>query len=476
MKKLMYLAGAIFALGLTLSSCNKKPVVNINDIVENGFYVVGDATGVKDLATQGAGDLSFGNGLNEVGQVMRDGMYEKYVVLEAGKEFEFIKKEGEKKISYGAQLAYGELQTEGQPIMGYKGSLVENVKMKVTETGLYHIVLDFNEDGALNNVGGAQVILAKVNAWGVRGGMNNWGFTEGKQEGYTWTWENQELSAGAAFKFDYSNGWKINLDDAGLVKANTNLGADCKQGGGDISVAEGGLYKITLAFNVKGGDIANSYTYTVEKTGEVAVKDYSNVELELVGDAIAEQEGAKADPSNWNWGNVISMGKPAVNGNVYTWTVNVNLLASGGFKARTINAEAQGDIQGFDLGIDGNNATVAADGNYNVVVTIDGKADTKKLEIFAGDAQGITITGVVPADWIKCNLWAWYKVDGVDTNVFAAWPGQLLVIRDGVVSYTFAPNVTEVYVIFNNGDGVQTNDLGPFTENTNIVIADNIKQ
>ena len=45
--------------------------------------------------------------------------------------------------------------------------------MKVSETGLYHIVLDLNQ---ANDLAFPQIVVAKAD-YGVRGGMNSWGFS-----------------------------------------------------------------------------------------------------------------------------------------------------------------------------------------------------------------------------------------------------------------------------------------------------------
>lgn len=464
----MSLAVAAF----TLSSCNnEKKDQDFDNIVENGFYVVGEAGGYTDLNVL----CQFAPGRNEADDnKLRDGMYEKYIVLEAGKSFYFAKKEGELIVNYGAQLQEAMLPTDAQEVPGYKGSLAENIQMSVKETGLYHIVLDFDQDEKLKNVGGAQIVIAKVDHWGIGGSINGWGYAQcDKAENYVYTWENFEFTEGAEFKFKNLGAWKLNLDDAELVKANTNIGKDGVPGGDNIKVEEGGLYTVTLTYKLAKGDIGESFAYTLTKTGEVAFKDYSAVNLELVGDAVADQEGASKCPEDaWNWGNVLPLGTPTQTGDVFTWTkVGVKLLAAGGFKVRTINAQPQGDIDAFDCGIDGGNATVAADGDYTIIFTVNGKTGAMNLQIIEGAEQGITVTGVVPAGWEKCYLWAWTA----DGDVFAAWPGQQLEIKDGKASYTFLPTVKSVSVIFSNGDGAQTNNIENITADQEIDIQANLK-
>lgn len=366
MKKILYFALAI-AGALFLSSCEKKSSVDLNAL-PNGFYV--SETG-KDLLAENAMD----QGVNEVDQTARTGMYELYTVLEAGKNYQFTNKKGSNADVYSANLEYGEtaIVTDNHEIAGYKGSLVSEGSFKVNETDLYHIVLDFNEDGKLSDVGGAQCIIVPVE-WGVGGTFNSWGFQAGKRDGLTWTWEGIEVSGDSKFKFKHNDCWKINLDIANLVKANTNLGQDCVVGGADIAAEKIGLYKVTLTYI--GGEssaTADRFKYTLELTTPL-VKDYTNCELELVGNGVT---GGTTDTSSWGWGNVYSIGKPAKNGYVYTWSAKgVELSAAGEFKIRTIGAAESGGIY-LEFGVDGKNMKVETDGNYDVTFSIDAETDKK---------------------------------------------------------------------------------------------------
>lgn len=288
MKKFGIFVAALVA-AVTFTSCdgNKTNGPDLNQL-PNGFYV--SEAGV-DLIEANAMD----QGINEVDQTARTGMYEKYIVLEAGKKYEFVNKKGAVADKYGAALEYGEelIVTDNVNVPGYKGSLAENATVEVTETGLYHIVLDFNEDGNLSEVGGAQCIMVPVK-WGVRGAMNGWGFTEGeKTADNTWEW-NCTIETAGAFKFAHSNAWKINLDIANLVKANTNLGADCLPGGADIPL-ERAEYKITLEFVGPAATTQESYKCTVEKTGELEVLDPSTFVYSFIGSITDANWGVDTD-------------------------------------------------------------------------------------------------------------------------------------------------------------------------------------
>lgn len=288
MKKFFWFLG-IAALAFSVVACDKdekKP--DVNNITEDGFYVVGEATGMSTVTKE----LTMAVGINEAAkQTQRAGMYEKYIVLEGGKDFTLAYVKGGEQIAYGATLAEftPELGDDGKPVGTiyeenpatgvFKGSLVIGdaaPKMKVSATGLYHIVLDLNEDGVLAD---AQIVLCPVTL-GVRGGMNSWGFTAleataASNAGITYTLSGQELASGGEFKFAYNNAWKITLDAEGKVKANTNLGKDCKPGGDNIAVTEGaGVYKITLTYKLAEGDIANSFNYEIVQESASAAPEH----------------------------------------------------------------------------------------------------------------------------------------------------------------------------------------------------------
>lgn len=220
-----------------------------------------------------APEYAMDKGLNEADQMYRIGMYEKYMVLEAGKAYEFIYRNKSNVYSYGASLEYGEelIATDNTEIAGYKGSLTGNTSFKVNQTRLYHIVLDLNEDGLLSDVGGAQCIIVPC-LWGIRGNMNDWGYTEGTQTGNKFEWKDVHIDYYGYycdFKFAYGNAWRINLDIANTVTANTNLGVDGIRGGGNISINETGIYDITLEYTGLAQTVQESFKYTIERTGDL---------------------------------------------------------------------------------------------------------------------------------------------------------------------------------------------------------------
>ena len=315
MKKFCIFAAALVA-AFTFTSCEEKPNGPDLNALPNGFYV--SEAGV-DLIEVNAMD----QGINEVDQTARTGMYEKYIVLEKGKKYEFVNKKGANADKYGAALEYGDslIVTDNHEVAGYKGSLAANTTVEVTETGLYHIVLDFNEDGNLSDVGGAQCIIVPV-VWGVRGAMNRWGFTAGEKaaDSYKWEW-NCTIETAGAFKFAHSDAWKINLDIANLVKANTNLGQDCLPGGADIAL-ERAEYKITLEFVGPAATTQDSYKCTVEKTGELPVLDPATFVYSFIGSV------------KGNWDTDIDLAYVSKEGDHYVFEAKNLDFAAGEFKIR----------------------------------------------------------------------------------------------------------------------------------------------
>lgn len=308
MKKVSFLLSALALFAVSFTSCKStEPEV----IIEDGFYVAGAATGAEALNV----DYRLSPGINEaeidVAKQKRAGMYEKYVALEANKEFNLLLKEGTVETRYGATLANKELKGENdqagsaeKPFIIQKGSLVSGASapaLKVSKSGLYHIVLDLNLDKALDLTGGAQVIIAPVE-WGVRGINGDWGWKKMKSptafNRTELTWDTTIVATkDGKYKFAYGGGWKIQLDDAGKVKANTNLGVDNVQGGADISIDKGDNVKITLKWNLKSGEISKSYT-TATTAAKWYFDEVAKAKFSLIGSAFNNAGGT---PAAWDY-------------------------------------------------------------------------------------------------------------------------------------------------------------------------------
>ena len=382
MKKIFCLFGiAAMALSVVMCKPEEKPGPDVNNITEDGFYVVGEATGLSEVTAA----LTMANGINEANnQTPREGMYEKYIVLQSGKDFTLAYVNGGQQTAYGATLS--EFKADlSDPVYDsnpadavFKGKLVVGdsaPKMTVSKTGLYHIVLDLNKAGDLDD---AQIVLCPV-TMGVRGGMNSWGFdaleaSTPSNDGITFTLSGQEMAAGAEFKFAYNSAWKITLDKEGKVKANTNLGQDCKPGGGNIAVTEGaGAYKITLTYKLAAGDIANSFSYKTELESASSAPETMYM--------IGQQFG------DWKWedpGVVELSGIPSGVG--YFWCTRY-FEADKGFKFCSTKAW-NGDFTGAGTAgytVNDGNCWVPADGFYTVFVN----GNDNSVEVYPAEVYGI---------------------------------------------------------------------------------------
>ncbi len=377
MKKVLLLALAIVSLFAV--SCNKNNGdIDWDKVTVNGFYVAGPATGSDEIKPE----CVMVAGVNEAveGKPVRDGMFEKYIVLEADKEFYLLYNDGGNKSRYGANLAefvtpeeeaYGD-----NPASVLKGAMVKGDKapaMKVSKTGLYHIVLDINKTGDLDAAGGAQILLLDASDFGVRGGMNGWGFTSSdpkptfSNDGTTFTFKDQELAKNGEFKFSTGNYWKVTLDDAGKVKAEVSLGETGsglglanREGRGDnnIVVDKGGKYDITLTFKLAQGGFDKNFTYTVTCTQESTAPEtmYMN--------------GAQWGGDSWDWNaeTIVEL-VPVWGAPGYFWCTRW-FDASKGFKfcsQKAWNGDFTGDgTKGYTVN-DGN-CWVAENGFYTVLV------------------------------------------------------------------------------------------------------------
>lgn len=294
LKRFSLLAAALALVFSGFTSCKSDDEPEV--IIEDGFYVTGDATGSSSLSV----NYRMGSGLNEVSKEKRAGMYEKYVALEANKDFTLLLKAGTVETKYSAVLS--EFNTNGendQPTVTLlRGDLVSGTAataMKVTKSGLYHIVLDLNTVGDLAK---PLIIVAPVE-WGVRGVNGDWGWKKMKSptafNRTTMVWDTIIATTSASeFKFAYGGGWKIQLDDAGLVKANTNLGTDMVPNGANLNMPKGTDIKVTLTWNLATGEISKSYAMAI--TGNIIIEDPKTFVVGFSGNAFGSNT---TPPAEW---------------------------------------------------------------------------------------------------------------------------------------------------------------------------------
>ena len=103
MKKLLYLLSAV-ALMAGVTACegnnNEGPTPN-GPIAFDGFYIYGEAVGTQEFLAVN----QMAAGSNEVVKALREGMFEKYIWLEGGKDFSLVENKAGNKVFYGAELA-----------------------------------------------------------------------------------------------------------------------------------------------------------------------------------------------------------------------------------------------------------------------------------------------------------------------------------------------------------------------------------
>lgn len=273
MKRIVLFLSAL-ALGLSFTACSDKgDDFDFSTALEDGCYVSGPATGYDKLVKETMMVI----GINEAAdKTPRSGMYEKYIVLEKDKEFYLVWKNGKQEVKYGADLEVydASIYDENPEENMYRGELVtvNAPAMTVSETGMYHIILDLNLEGDLPM---PQIVLAPCN-WGIRGAGDN-GTTrfvdndpvvEGKK--WTWSMKGVELVTDRNFKFVHCNGWKVNLDAAGTVKAETSFGAGLQYSMDNIAVETPGKYNLTLTYELKAGATSESFSYTADLVEYIA--------------------------------------------------------------------------------------------------------------------------------------------------------------------------------------------------------------
>ena len=399
MKKLSSFLCGLAVLGMMFTSCNPDdPQPPIENIVEDGFYVVGEAAAIASLEAEGAAAAIMANGTNEnAANAAREGMYEKYIALEGGKPFQLVLKEGAVETVYGAELAEVALSGNDQPeITVQRGKMVEGTTMQVPADGLYHIVLDLNKDGKLDLTGKEQIIVVPVD-WAVTVSNNDVQATNVEVKSATeivWSWDAVEIKPSDWFKFkDFVTGWKIQLDDAGAVKAHTNMGTDENgkliNGTGNLPAVEKyGKYAITLTYKLAKGQVGNSYEYTINLVEEL-VPEYPET-MYMIG----------AEFGNWDWASEGIVSLAPVHSHEGMFWCTRQITAGQGFKFCSVK-EWNGDfatLGNSEVTVEGGNLVVAENGLYTVVVDLAGnKVSVKKAEVYGmGDVFGGWDAGKYP--------------------------------------------------------------------------------
>lgn len=209
-------AAALFLVSAVIFvSCKKdKDDPDPQIQVEDGIYIVGNGTALTDYNIKGL----LKSTRNEVNQSDRSELMEIYIAVKAGSDgFNIKKVAGATRITYGPGSDFtvvGEEERIGdEPQLDFwRGSYVESATpFTVPADGLYHVVID-------TEVG--KVAVIPVQFWGLIGAATSGGWSNDTKiypKGFdlnTMTFEADNITMTKAdFKFRYSSGWKVVIDD-----------------------------------------------------------------------------------------------------------------------------------------------------------------------------------------------------------------------------------------------------------------------
>lgn len=497
MKKIALFMSAMALM--VFASCDKNDGPNLDDVVEDGFFVAGPATGSEELQAK----FMMTAGFNEVTKAPRDGMYEKYIVLEAGKEFYLTLNEAGESLRYSADLQNIDLGDEEHKTNGVyadnprivirKGRLVEGPEapaMTVEKTGLYYILLDLNKEGDLEF---EQIVVCPCEFM-LKGGIGDKAMeltVDGDKYIYTYTGSGHQDPTN--FKFACCNGWKITLDVDGNVKSETSLGVGLKPNGGDIPLNPGDDIKIILTFQAASGAHSNSFSYQLVNV----VENYGPADFTVgLSGALHSSVAEWATPSGVTKG-VYNETESNANTGTYVYEVTGCPIKNGAeFKMRRdgdwVGAGASYlKVEGVEVSGSDNLKFEGEAGLYNIKITIvwDGTATQSYTAVFTkvGD---LPVEEVVPTETVVFTvkvkkslalenpcLYTWYGETSKKGT--GDWPGTALAnpTEDGdyyvySCDVTVDEGTTEVNYIVNgkvNGENKQTADA-TVTLSENVVV------
>ena len=384
--KTLVIMAALFGV-ITLNSCKDDEEVTPaeEELVEDGFYIQGPSSAYAGYDIK----ATLSSTRNEVLQEDRATLLEIFVALKAGDGFNIMQVAGNERTSWGPGTDWASAMggNEEPQVDIQRGAIATTAtRFTVPTDGLYHVVIDTETGkGAVVPVEWGFIGQSTPGGWS---GDTKFDAPAFDMTTMTWSITGVEMGGGE-WKFRYSGGWKVEIDttiDLGDgkkgVKFNTNFGNDAAGAafagalvpGGDNYTDASGVYDVSMTWTAGSGHTA---VYT--KTGDLPARDFSAVEVGLIGDGV--QDG--------NWDGELFATTPAKDGDVYTWAYNgVQLASAGGFKLRTagtwddINEGYSDIVTGPDAGDiqdNGGNMQAKADGTYDIVFTIDAAAETKSI-------------------------------------------------------------------------------------------------
>ncbi len=365
----------------------------------DGLYLTGTATPYQEIVLPAL----FEAGINSNTNTTQEGLYEKYVMLEAlqnGFNFVFIEE--------GLETTLGPSTVEFIPTNGennqpdiiiQKGTLQSSDAFMVQEDGFYHIIVDM-----VTNT----YVIAPVPYWGLIGTSTPGGwitdfvmeFIE-DNDGIRFEALNAPMQTGE-FKFRYGGGWVLEIDGENL-HVSTNFGGIITGELPDLSttiIRNGPPYHISQeikgSYDVKLHWTADAgFTSQLTKTGDLELIDYSQTELGLIGESLI----VNGQPHGWS--STIMLQTPEqIENTTYRWTFEQVELAKdySGFKIREGQSWG-GIVVGYHdallLGFANYKFTLNNDENfiplesgfYDIILEIDALTDARKMYFYREDIE-----------------------------------------------------------------------------------------
>ncbi len=372
MKKIKFISMCLVALSMSFYSC-KPEEVTPPEVVEDGFYISGDASAYSTLTVTGAFKATPVENDNNSARV---GLLEKYVALETGKTFTITEVAGTTKTVNGPGAGFASVvQVAANDEMGatiQQGKYAAGGTFTVPKSGLYHVIIDKQT---------TTVVILPVASWATIGGATPLGWTDNvmaakgafSKDSMVFEIKDLVLTTGE-YKFRHSGAWKQTIVLTPLIKVNTNFGgtsmATLVPGGANLALAtaDNGKYTVTARWTKDKG-----MKISMVKTGTVVVDLYP-ANLYIVG----------SDFGNW------TMSTPAAAGIVKMipahshawgfWAI-VYVSAAGEFKFSESNTAWSKDFGVTGTATNGvygkgtDNIKVPAAGYYMIYV------DTKALKV-----------------------------------------------------------------------------------------------
>lgn len=381
-RKFMLLWAAL-AAGLTFTACGDDDNGDGAEMVDDGWYIMGEATALSEIKAEGR----MVSGLNENAEnAPQTGLYEKYIALEAGKTFSIVKVAGTTHTTIGAD-AVDTMTATGENWSISGGAIVQfgtykdgGTTFTVPESRLYQVAI----------YEATKAIAIIPVRWETNGLGDPYELTQSafSKTSMTFSLENVTAELGG-FKIKSYNGWKFNmtpdLSETEAVKVNCNFGPPANgfkfdgsenavlPGGVDIAIdlTTRGIYTVTLTWTLGAGW---SHTLKMTKTDDLTPIDPAATVFSLIGDAFNNGDGT---PASWDYDLDFTYDAASSTATVSKYTLsNVSLIAGKGFKVRKshdwgINygyeaAKILGDAANFED--DGGNIKVLAAKTYSTVV------------------------------------------------------------------------------------------------------------